>query len=106
MRMRFNLRDLLWLTAVVALAISLWMEHQQRRHAELIYGVQKGRMDAVRSVMLRNPKATAALFHCGCGSSYDEEDEAFDAAMSAMNKAGESRFPTADEFRAAATAQE
>jgi len=29
MRFQFSVRDLLWLTAVVALAVALWLDHQQ-----------------------------------------------------------------------------
>jgi hypothetical protein len=29
MRLRFNIRDLLWLTAVVALAIAWWIDHRR-----------------------------------------------------------------------------
>ena len=29
MRLRFSIRDLLWLTTVVALAVALWLDHRQ-----------------------------------------------------------------------------
>lgn len=29
MRLRFTIRDLLWLTAVVALAVAWWLDHHQ-----------------------------------------------------------------------------
>jgi len=34
MRLRFSIRDLLWLTAVVALAVALWLDHRQLTDAK------------------------------------------------------------------------
>jgi hypothetical protein len=34
MRFRFTIRDLLWLTAVVALAVGWWLEHNRADRAE------------------------------------------------------------------------
>ena len=35
MRIRFTIRDLLWLTLVVALGVALWLEHRQREFVEV-----------------------------------------------------------------------
>ena len=63
MRLRFTIRDWLWLVTVLALTICVWIERQERQHTDLIYRVQRSRNDALRNVMARNPKATAALLH-------------------------------------------
>jgi len=65
---RFTIRDLLWLTLVVALALGWSLEHRERQHRDKLFGIQKGRLDAIRSVLERNPDVTATLLHSSQGA--------------------------------------
>ena len=42
MRLRFTIRDLLWLTALIAMGLGWWLEHRQaaeyQRKAEVVVG--------------------------------------------------------------------
>ncbi len=54
MRLRFTIRDLLWLTVVVALSVALWREHRQFVQLRQQFKMQVVQAEIMRDAILEN----------------------------------------------------
>jgi hypothetical protein len=48
---RFAIRDLLWLTVVVALGVGWWKEHQRAEHATAL-AIQKSQLEQINAAAI------------------------------------------------------
>jgi hypothetical protein len=62
MRLRFTIRDLLWLAVVVALAVGWWLDHRKQDHALAEANAKISRLEQFASYLksvTRKPSGTS-----------------------------------------------
>lgn len=59
--MKFSIRDLLWVTVVVAMAVSAWLDHRRMERMELLRTIGRfgGSYASRKQILLPSPSAPA-----------------------------------------------